>query len=299
LATITVLAGPASVDLASRISKELKADLVVPELRVFTDGESKLRFPKVDGTCVIVQSTYPPADTHVLQVMMMAKKCIDDGASEVCAVVPYLAYARQDRPFLEGESATISLIANLLAASGVTSVVTVDMHSQLGMSHFTTVGITSVSSIPLLAEYAEGMNLHEPVAVSPDAGGAERVRQFAGHLKSDILILKKSRNRSTGEVTIEDPEMSVKGRDVVLVDDMISSGGSIIAATHVLRRKGAARVYAMCAHALLLGDASKNIAGAGVDDIIATNSIPNEHAKVDLSRSIADVLRKRYTPGSA
>ena len=294
---ITVLAGPASVDLASRISKELKADLIVPELRVFADGESKLRFPAVKGTCIIVQSTYPPADTHVLQVMMMARKCADDGASEVCAVVPYLAYARQDRPFLEGEYATISLIARLFAASGINSVITVDMHSQLGMSQFTGVGIRSVSSIPLLAKHAKGMDLHDPIAVSPDAGGAERVKAFAGQMNSDILILKKSRNRSSGEVTIENPEMEIKGRDVVLVDDMISSGGSIIAATEVLRKKGASRIYAMCAHALLLGNASKNITKAGVDDIIATNSIPNEHAKVDLSRSIAEVLRSRYNPG--
>jgi ribose-phosphate pyrophosphokinase len=294
LSPISVLAGPASVDLGSSVSKELKVGLVIPETRVFPDGESKLRFPAMRGTCVIVQSTYPPTDRHLFQTMMIARKCADDGADEICAVIPYLAYARQDRPFLEGELATISLVAKLLAASGVRSVITVDMHSQLGMSLFSSIEIISISSIPLLAEQAKSMRLKDPLAVSPDAGGADRVSEFAKHLDCDSLVLKKNRNRSTGEVSIEDPDLDIRGRDAILVDDIISSGGSIVAATEVLRRKGANRVYAMCAHALLLVDAAEKIAKAGVDEIISTNSIPNRFAKVDLSHAISEVLLKRY-----
>lgn len=289
-----MIAGPASADLAAGISKELKANLVVPDLKVFADGESKLRLSAIGGLCVIVQSTYPPVDTHILQALMLAKKCIDDGAKEVCAVVPYLAYARQDRAFLEGEFATISLIARLFEAVGVKSMITVDMHSQRGMSHFSTINIQSVSSIPLMAEHAKRMSLHDPIIVSPDSGGAERVMAFAEQLKQDTLILKKSRNRSTGEVTIEEPRMEIKGRDAVLVDDIISTGGSIIAAARVLHTKGANRIYVMCAHALLLGDASERLVKAGIDDIIATNSVPNKYAKVDLSHSITEALLSRY-----
>jgi ribose-phosphate pyrophosphokinase len=294
LSPISVLAGPASIDLASNVSKELNAGLVIPELRVFPDGESKFRFPSIKGTCIIVQSTYPPTDRHLLQTMMIARKCAEDGADDICTVIPYLAYARQDRPFLEGELATISLVARLLAASGVKSVITVDMHSQLGMSLFSSIEIVNISSIPLLASHAKGMRLNNPLAVSPDAGGAQRVGEFAKHLDSDSLVLKKYRNRSTGEVTIEDPDLDIRGRDALLVDDIISSGGSIIAATEVLRRRGAIRVYAMCAHALLLGDAAEKITKAGVDEIIATNSIPNQFSKVDLSHAISELLLKRY-----
>lgn len=289
-----MLAGPASIDLGSSVAKELNASLIIPELRVFPDGESKIRFPAIRGTTVIIQSTYPPTDTHLLQAMMIARKCADDGADEICAVIPYLAYARQDRPFLEGELATISLVARLLAASGVKSVITVDMHSQLAMSLFSSVEIVNISSIPLLANHAKGMKLNEPLAVSPDAGGAQRVSEFAKRLDSDSLVLKKSRNRSTGEVTIEDPDIDVKGRDALIVDDIISSGGSIVAATEALHKKGADRVYAMCAHALLLGDAAVKIAKAGVDEVIATNSIPNRFAKVDLSHVISEQLLTRY-----
>lgn len=290
---ISVVAGPASVDLASKISEKLGSELVVPEIKVFPDGESKIRIPDVADTCVIVQSTYPPVDTHLVQALMMAKRCRDGGA-EVCMVIPYLAYARQDRPFIEGESVTISLIAKLFAAAGAQHVMTVEIHSQLGMSYFAPLGIENVSSTRLLADHARTMNLNKPIAISPDAGGADRVKEFAHHLKCDTFTLKKSRDRATGEVKIEEPDLDCRGRDALLVDDMISSGGSIMAAAKVLRKKGASKVYALCAHALLLDDAPKKIAEAGVDGIVGTNSIPNEYAKVDLSPAIAEVLTSRY-----
>jgi len=292
-----VIAGPASPDLAARIASHLGAQLVAAELRVFSDGESKIRIEsKTVGNCVIVQSTPPPTDTHLMQTLMMAKKCADSKAQDVCAVIPYLAYARQDRPFLEGEVATIALVAKLLEAAGVRHVITVDIHSQLATSHFTTLGIQNVSSIPLLASYASSrMKLQRPIAVSPDGGGADRAREFAKHLKTDMVALKKSRSRATGEVTVDEKiDIDVAERDAILIDDMISSGGSIVKAAEVLRKKGAAKIYAMCAHAILIGDAAHRIKAAGVQDIIATNSVPGEYAKVDMSPAIADVLKSRY-----
>lgn len=292
-----MIAGPASPDLAARIAKHLDAQLVTAELRVFSDGESKIKIgSKTAGNCVIVQSSPPPTDAHLMQILMMAKKCADDGAQDVCAVIPYLAYARQDRAFLEGEVVSIALVAELLEAAGVKHVITVDIHSQLAVSHFKTIGIQSVSSIPLLASYASSrMKLQNPVAVSPDAGGADRASEFAKHLKTDMIALKKSRNRATGEVTVDEKiDIDVAGRDAILVDDMISSGSSIVKAAELLRKKGAAKIYAMCAHAILIGDAAHRIKAAGVQDIIATNSVPGEYAKVDLSPAIAEAIRSRY-----
>jgi ribose-phosphate pyrophosphokinase len=291
---ISVIAGPASADLAEKIAKRLGARLVPVELRVFTDGESKVKMDKAGRNCAIVQSTHPPPDTHLMQALMMAKKCADDGAKDVCAVIPYLAYARQDRAFLDGEIVSVALVAKMLKAAGVKHVVTVDIHSQLAMSHFDS--IENVSSIPLLADYASKMKLRKPIAVSPDAGGADRAKEFAKHLKTDSVAMKKSRDRTTGEVTIDEKlDVDVSGRDAVLVDDMISSGGSIVKAAQVLRKNGAGKIYAMCAHALLIGDAADKIKAAGVQDIIATNSIPGEYAKVDLSPAIAKALKSRYS----
>ncbi|AFU59257.1 ribose-phosphate pyrophosphokinase [Candidatus Nitrososphaera gargensis Ga9.2] len=296
MSEISIITGPASSDLADKIAKKLDAQMVAAELRIFSDGESKIKMAgRADKkNCVIVQSTYPPTDTHLMQTLMLAKKCSDDGALDVCAVIPYLAYARQDRAFLEGEVVSIALVAKLLEAAGVRHVITVDIHSQLAMSHFAS--IQNVSSIPLLAEYASRiMKLHRLVAVSPDAGGTDRVKEFARLLKTDTIALKKSRDRTTGEVTIEEKlDLDVSGRDTILVDDMISSGESIVKAVGVLRRNGAGKVYAMCAHALLIGDAAQKIKQAGVQDIIATNSIPGEYARVDLSPAIAEAVKSRY-----
>jgi ribose-phosphate pyrophosphokinase len=288
--SISVVAGPSSPELAAGIAKHLGAEMVPAELRVFSDGESKIRIAKKVGRkCVIVQSTHPPTDSHLMQAMMMAKKCADDGA-QVHAVIPYLAYARQDRAFLEGESASIALVARLLGASGVKSVVTVDIHSQMALRAFSS--IKNVSSIPLLAGHASKLRLKNAIAVSPDAGGVERAGEFARMLKCDMIALKKSRDRATGEVTVEQEiGIDVSGRDAVLVDDMISSGGSIVKAAEVLKKNGAGKIYAMCAHALLIGDAAANIARAGVEGIIATNSIPGKHSTVDLSGALAEAVR--------
>lgn len=292
---ISVIAGPASAEMAEKIAKRLGAQLVPAELRVFSDGESKIKMGRAGKRCVIVQSTHPPVDTHLMQAMMMARKCANDGASNVSAVIPYLAYARQDRAFLDGEAVSIALVAKLLAAAGVDHVVTVDIHSKLAMSHFAS--IQNISSIPLLADYAAAkMKLHSPIVVSPDAGGADRAKEFAQHLKTDMVALKKSRDRTSGEVTVDERlDANVSGRDAILVDDMISSGGSIVKAAEVLHKKGAGKVYAMCAHALLIGDASKKIKAAGVQDVIATNSVPGEYSRVDMSPPIADAIKSHYS----
>ena len=291
---ISVIAGPASTDLAEKIAKRLGAQLVAAELRIFSDGESKIKMGRAGKDCVIVQSTHPPTDTHLMQMLMMARKCADDGARDICAVIPYLAYARQDRAFLDGEAVSIALVAKLLEAAGARHVVTVDIHSQLAMSHFAS--IQNVSSIPLLADYASKMKLHRPVVVSPDAGGAGRAIEFAKRLKADAVGLKKSRDRTTGEVTVDEKlDIDFSGRDAILVDDMISSGVSIIKAAELLRKKGASKVYAMCAHAILIGDAAQKIKAAGVQDIISTNSIPGGYARVDLSPAIAEALEFRYS----
>lgn len=292
-ADISIIAGPSCPELAAGIAKHLGARLVPVELRVFPDGESKVRLTDRAGRqCAIVQSTYPPSDTHLLQAMMMAKKCADDGA-EVCAVIPYLAYARQDRAFLEGEAVSAALIAKLLSAAGASSVVTVDIHSEKALNYFS--NITNISSMPLLAAHAANMKLENVIVVSPDAGGVIRAQRFAGLLKTDMIALKKSRDRNSGEVTVEQKiEADISGRDAILIDDMISSGGSIVKAAEVLHKNGASRIYAMCAHALLIGNAASKIAAAGVQNVIATNSIPSKHASVDLSATLAEAVQKIF-----
>jgi ribose-phosphate pyrophosphokinase len=293
LSGISVVTGPGSSDLANKIAKSLQAELAVASLRIFSDGESSIRLGKVQKNCIIVQSTHPPTDRHLMQLLMMAKKCMDDGAQDVCAVIPYLAYARQDRAFLEGEVVSIALVAKLFETIGIKHIITVDIHSQLAMSYFQS--IQNVSSVRMLADYATNMKLRDPIAVSPDAGGSNRAKEFAQHLNIDFISLKKSRHRLTGEVTIDESlDVDISKRDAILIDDIISSGGSVIKAAEILRKLGVGRVYAMCAHALLIQDAAEKIKSAGVNDIISTNSVPGEYSKVDLSSEIVAALNARH-----
>ena len=289
----SVVTGPGTFDLADKIARRLGAHLAVASLRIFSDGESSIKLGRVGKNCVIVQSSNPPTDTHLIQLLMMAKKCTDDGAQDVCAVVPYLGYARQDRAFLEGEVVSISLVAKLFESVGLKHIITVDIHSELAMSYFAS--IQNVSSIPLLANYASKMRLHDPIAVSPDAGGTNRAKEFARHLDIDVLVLKKSRHKVTGDVTIEERlDIDISKRDAIVIDDIISSGGSLIKAAEVLNKKGVGKIYAMCAHALLINDAAQKIKSAGVEDIVSTNSVPSQYSKVDLSPELALALKSRY-----
>jgi len=293
LTEISVVAGPGSSDLANNIAGRLGAQLNVAALRIFSDGESSIKLSNIAKNCIIVQSTHPPADTHLMQLLMMAKKCTDDGVQHMCAVIPYLCYARQDRAFLEGEVVSIDLVAKLFETVGINHIITVDIHSQLALSYFTS--IQNISSVPLLAEYASKMNLHDPIAVSPDAGGACRAEEFARYLDTDVLALKKYRHRVTGEVTVDEKlDLDISKRDAILIDDIISSGSSLIKAAEVLHKKGIGRIFAMCAHALLIGEAAHKIKSAGIQEIVSTNSVPGKYSKVDLSSEIVSALKSRY-----
>lgn len=290
---LSVIAGPSSPNLAAKIAQDLRAELIPVDVRIFTDSESRIKMGDVKKkNCVIVQSTYPPADRHLLQTLMMIKKCTDDLAADICTVIPYMAYARQDRVFQDGEVISIELIAKLLEAAGNKRLITIDIHSALALSYFR-IDVQNISSIPLLANHAaNNLKLNRTVVVSPDAGGIERAYEFAKILGSDIIALKKWRDRNSGEIFFDDKlECNIADRDVVLVDDIISSGGSIVKACQVLKKNKADKVYAMCVHGLLVEDAAEKIRAAGVQEIISTNSIPSHYAKVDISPIISASLR--------
>lgn len=292
---LSVIAGPSSPNLAAKIAQDLRAELIPVDVRIFTDSESKIKMGDVKKkNCVIVQSTYPPADRHLLQTLMMIKKCTDDLAADICTVIPYMAYARQDRVFQDGEVISIELIAKLLEAAGNKRLITIDIHSALALSYFR-IDVQNISSIPLLANHAaNNLKLNRTVVVSPDAGGIERAYEFAKILGSDIIALKKWRDRDSGEIFFDDKlECNIADRDVVLVDDIISSGGSIVKACQVLKKNKAGKIYAMCVHALLVEDAAEKIRAAGVQEIISTNSIPSHYAKVDISPIISASLRSQ------
>ncbi len=291
MAKFTVISGNASSDLAKRIARRLKAPYIKTEKKVFPDGESKITINQIPKKSIVlvVQSTYPPVDSNLLELLSIVSK-VQKFSSKVYAIIPYMGYARQDREFLGGEIVTISVIGKLLKAAGVKKILTVDIHSKLALKELK-ISSENISAMEELVKHFKKMKMKDPLVVSPDMGGQERAEKFASLLKTEFIALKKHRDRRTGKVNILSEKVNVKNRDLILVDDMISTGGSIAKATQFLKKQKCGRVFVACTHALLVNNATKKIKSAGVSQIISTNTIPGGSAKVDVSRVISDVLK--------
>lgn len=287
-----VLAGPASEELGRSLAEKLGFPLLSAEFKVFSDGESRLTVnEKVGGKSVfIVQSTHQPVDQHLFQLLMAAHQLSEEGA-KVTAVVPYLAYARQDKEFLPGEGVTLGIVAHLMRSVGVRRLVTVDIHSAEGLALFS-FPTYSVSAIPSLVDYAkEELGLEDPVVISPDFGGSKRTEAFAQLFGAKFLRMTKVRDRTTGDVSMSDSKLEVTGKEVVIVDDIISTGGTVKAAAEAVLKQGAKKVLAVCVHGLFVGDALHKLDKARVGTIVCTNTVPGKFSKVDVSEALASHLR--------
>ena len=282
-----VVAGSASKDLAKRIARRLKAPYIEAQTKIFPDGESKITFSSIPKKSIIlvVQSTYPPVDTNLLQTLAIISQA-RKASSKIYAIIPYMGYARQDRQFLSGEVVTMSIVAKMLQAVGAKKVIVVDIHSKTALNHFK-IPTVNVSAIPELAKYFKKLKIKKPLVVSPDTGGSSRAKKFASLLNTDFITLKKSRNRNTGKVQIQSSKVDVHGRDLIVIDDIISTGGSIIKATQFLKKQKCKRVFVACTHGLFVGDAERKIKKAGVSKIISTNTVPRSTSKVDMAGVIA------------
>jgi ribose-phosphate pyrophosphokinase len=280
-----VIAGKSSEDVARKLSRKIKANFVKSQVRIFADGESKITLSgKISKRkSIVVQSIYPPVDTNLIQVLSLISKA-KETSSEVIAVIPYMGYARQDREFLPGEIVTMKVLGKLFKGAGASKIIAVDIHSMIGLKHFS-IKTKNVSAIPELVRYVKKLSLKNPLVVSPDQGGKERAKEFAKELGSEYIALEKKRDRKTGKVQIKTKNLDeVANRDLILVDDMISTGGSIVKATQFLKKQKCKKVYVACTHALLMNDAERKIKKAGVTKIISANTIPGKTRQFNNAR---------------
>lgn len=289
---INVIAGSSSEELARKVSKKIKANLIKSEVKIFPDGESKItlkgKFSK--NKTIVIQSVYPPVDTNLIQLLSMISKA-KENSNEVIAVIPYLGYARQDREFLPGEIVTMKVLGNLFKGLGLSKIIVIDIHSKIGLKQFK-IKSENLTAIPDLVKYFKKIKMEDPLIVSPDQGGKERAEKFAKEADLDFIALQKFRDRKTGRVRIRNGDLdNVKGRDLILVDDMISTGGSIVKATEFLKKQKCKRVFVACTHALLINNAGKKIKDAGVTKIISTNSIPGKTSIVDIADTIVKAIK--------
>ena len=287
-----MITGKPSEELARKLSQKIKANLVKSEIRTFPDGESKITISGIISKrkSIVVQSICPPVDTNLIHALSLISKA-KETSDEVIAVIPYMGYARQDREFLPGEIITMKVLGKLFKGSGASKIIAVDIHSMLGFKHFS-IKTENISAIADLAQYFKKLNLKNPLVVSPDQGGKERAKVFAKEFGSEYIALEKKRDRKTGKVQIKTKNVDeVANRDLILVDDMISTGGSIVKATQFLKKQKCKRVYVACTHALLINNAENKIKKAGVTRIVSTNTIPNKTSIVDISNTIAKAIK--------
>jgi len=296
-----LIAGPASQILGVRIAQELGIDVINTETKLFPDGENYLRINIEDETLIaekeviIVQSTGPSSNgnqnSRLTELFMMIDSVKRMGAKSIVVIVPYLAYARQDKVFRPGESSFANVVFRFINSLGIDEFYTVDIHAQQILKECTCKTV-NIDSMKLLADYIKSQGAKDIIVVSPDKGAIERSETFAKHFGDDVPVdvFEKQRDVKTGEIKMSG-KLSIKNKDVVIADDIIATGGTMANAIKIAKENGANKIYAVATHALLLGQAKYRILKAGADEIIGTDSIDNEACKVSLSKIIADYLK--------
>jgi len=292
---LKIVGGPSSKELAIKISKLLDAPLVSVKIKRFPDSEFYFKFnEEISGEeLMIIQSLYPPQDSHMLELFSMLHTARDLGAKQIRIFVPYLAYSRQDRRYLEGECLSSKMVAEILESLGADSLYTIDIHNRrvLKMYKIPTYNLTASRE---LARYFAAKGLENPIVVSPDDEeiAIERARNAAETIDAEYDFLEKRRNRHTGEVVTYEKQINVKGRDAIVIDDIISTGKTAANAVRILKKQGARRVFVGVSHALLLGDAIKILNESGAEEIVGTDSVINKYAKVSVAPILVKALKK-------
>jgi len=288
-----IFAGRASKELTSKIIKHLKASIGRTEIRDFADGEISVQIQEnVRGKSIfLVQSICPPnVNRNLLELLIMVDAMKRASAAEITAVIPYFGYARQDRKDRPRVSITSKLVANLLEAAGVNRVVCVDLHSDQIQGFFNIPVDNLYSSyclIPTLEKIKNNL-----VVVSPDVGGTTRARAYASRLKVPLGIIDKRRdpfvpNKAKAMNVIGD----VKGKKVVIVDDMIDTAGTLVEAVQALIKAGATSVYCAAAHPVFSNDAVERIETSDLEKVFVTDTIPfNSKSKKVKIISVAPLL---------
>ncbi len=291
---IKIISGSSHTTLPQEVVRTLGTSLCDTTITTFSDGEVMVQINEnVRGTdAFVIQSTCPPVNDNIMKLLLIIDALKRASAGRITAVIPYYGYGRQDRKVQPRVPISSKLVADLITAAGANRVLAVDLHAGQ-IQGFFNIPVDHLYASPVLLEYIRKGDFRDLVIVSPDAGGVERARAFARKLQCSLAIIDKRRemaNVSQVMHVIGD----VKGRDAIILDDMIDTAGTTTQAATALKENGARRVFAASTHAVLSGPAIDRINGSIIEEVIVTNTIPMDSKKEQCKKltvlSIAPLL---------
>jgi ribose-phosphate pyrophosphokinase len=290
-----IFTGTAHKELAQEVAECLGIRLGEATVSRFSDGEIQVRLKEnVRGSDVfVIQPTCTPVNDNIMELLLIIDALKRASAGRITAVIPYYGYARQDRKVQPRVPISAKMVADLITAAGTSRVLTVDLHAGQ-IQGFFNIPVDNLYAAPVLLDFIrKKYDLNNLVIVSPDAGGVERARAFAKHLKSSIAIIDKRRERAN-ECQVMNVIGDVEGMEALILDDMADTAGTITQAAAALKEKGARKVCAACTHAVLSGEAVDRINGSAIEEMIVTNTIPFDSKKEQCRKltvlSIASLL---------
>jgi len=268
-----IFSGTSNPILAEEIATYLEMPLSKATINRFSDGEINIQIAEsVRGKDVyIVQPTSAPANANLMELLIMVDALKRSSAKTITAVVPYYGYARQDRKAAPRVPISAKLVADMLETAGVTRVVTIDLHAAQ-IQGFFNIPVDNLYGASLFLDYIKEKNFKNPIIASPDIGGVARARYFAEKLGLDMVIVDKRRQKAN-EAEVMNIIGSVDGKDVILIDDMIDTAGTMVKGAKALKAQGATSVMACCTHPVLSGPAFDRIENGEIDELVVSNTI--------------------------
>jgi len=293
-----IFAGTSSTDFAHEICNILDVALAEAEVKKFSDGEISVKIAEsVRGRDVfIVQSTGMPSNDNLMELLIMTDALRRSSAQSITAVVPYYGYARQDRKAAPRVPITARLVADMYETAGIDRVITMDLHAGQ-IQGFFSIPVDNLYGSIAFEHYIKSKNLKNPIIASPDVGGVARARYFAKRMGLDMVIVDKRREKAN-QAEVMGIIGDVEGKDVIMIDDMVDTAGTMVKAATALKNKGATSVMACATHGVLSGKAYENLEHGELDELIITNTLVSKSHKnikvLSVAPLFAEVIKRVY-----
>lgn len=277
-----IIAGSSNPDFAKKLSEKTKIPLARVTMGRFSNGEAKVRIEEeiYGRTFYVVQSLSMPVDEHIMELCLVVDALKRGGAEKVVAVIPWFGYGVQDKVFMPGEALSSKVVIDFLQTVGIHSLITLDLHSD-NIIGFFDVPVVHVSAVPVFSKYIKKTYGKKVLVVSPDFGGAKRARRFAKEMGQEgtIGIVDKERSLTTGAVKLRGINLDVVGKVVVIPDDFISTGSTLVEVVRLLALEKPKKIVACISHPLLCGKAAENLAKSKIDELVVSDSVVVESEK--------------------